>query len=55
MAPEIISLEANPEFRGKAQYQKYVKKGGTYNHLVDIWALGCMVYFMIVGESPFDK
>ena len=29
------------------------KEYGEYNELVDIWSIGCIVYFMLTGEMPF--
>lgn len=27
----------------------------TIDSKVDVWALGCVLYYMMVGESPFEK
>jgi len=29
--------------------------GGGYNEKVDIWAVGCMIYKMITGKTPFES
>lgn len=51
MAPEIISLQQNPEFgpeeRTPAElikYAKHVKADGCYDAKVDVWALGIIIY-----------
>jgi serine/threonine protein kinase len=31
-----------------------ILKGDTYNEKIDIWALGIMMYEMLVGENPFN-
>jgi serine/threonine protein kinase len=56
MAPEIISLRANPEWHegeGKKHKDKIVKNG-FWDAKVDVWALGCMMYFFFMGHTPFD-
>jgi serine/threonine protein kinase len=40
---------------GTPQYMaKETLTGGGYDASVDWWALGCMLYEMLVGEPPFD-
>lgn len=29
--------------------------GGGYNEKVDIWSVGCMIYKMITGKTPFES
>jgi serine/threonine protein kinase len=30
-----------------------LKRGSTYDELVDIWSLGVMIYQMLYGRAPF--
>jgi mitogen-activated protein kinase kinase kinase len=56
MAPEIVSLKMNPEFK-KEENKKYLhlrKNDGACDSRVDVWALGIIVYNLFMGETPFD-
>lgn len=56
MAPEIVSLKHNPEFaeEGGKKWAHLKKEDGTYDSKVDVWAMGIIIYFMFMGETPFD-
>lgn len=43
------------EFNGTLPYcSPEIFKGEPYNQKTDVWALGCILYEMIVGKRAFD-
>lgn len=31
-----------------------IHSGLKYDHMVDIWSLGCILHFMLFGRNPFS-
>ena len=60
MAPEIIKQVEKPFLpdrrtrSGEVRINRYKDKDCYYSQAVDIWAVGCMVYDLCVGSTPFD-
>jgi len=46
VAPEMIDILCNNNNSGKSSE-------GIYDNRIDLWSLGCIIYFMAVGKYPF--
>lgn len=32
-----------------------VLTGQPYNEMIDLWGVGCILYFMLTGQKPFEN
>lgn len=54
MAPEVFLSEVFlPTHLLLTVFSIQIVQGVKYNHSVDYWALGVVIYEMVVGTSPF--
>ncbi|KAI6652650.1 Inhibitor of nuclear factor kappa-B kinase subunit beta-like [Oopsacas minuta] len=49
----LVSLAGSPAFMAPEALQCLIEPGRTYNDLVDLWSIGALLYFAIVGEYGF--
>ena len=49
----LMSLAGSPAFMAPEALQCLMEPGRTYTDLVDLWSIGALLYFAIVGEYGF--
>ena len=49
----LVSLAGSPAFMAPEALQCLMEPGRTYTDLVDLWSIGALLYFAIVGEYGF--
>ena len=32
-----------------------ILSGKYYNEKIDMWSTGCIIYFILIGQKPFDN